>query len=35
VKVDLASGRVEANTTAPAAALISAIEAAGYTAKPV
>jgi copper chaperone len=35
VKVDLATGRVEADTTASAAALVSAIEAAGYTAKPV
>lgn len=35
VKVDLASGRVEAETMAPAAALVSAIGAAGYTAKAV
>jgi copper chaperone len=35
VRVDLATGRVEADTTAPVAALISAIEAAGYTAKRV
>ena len=35
VKVDVASGRVEAETSVPAAALVSAIEAAGYTAKPI
>lgn len=30
VKVDLASGRVEADTRAPAGVLIKAIEAAGF-----
>ena len=34
VKVDLGAGRVEANTTAAPAALIAAIEGAGYGAKP-
>jgi copper chaperone len=34
VSVDLGSGRVEANTTAAPAALIAAIEGAGYGAKP-
>jgi copper chaperone len=33
VKVDLGSGRVEADTSASAAAIIAAIEAAGYGAK--
>lgn len=33
VRVDLASGRVEADTSAPVAALLKAIEAAGYGAK--
>ncbi len=33
VKVDLASGRVDAETKLPAATLVSAIEAAGYGAK--
>jgi copper chaperone CopZ len=35
VKVDLASGRVEADTQAPVATLVGAIEAAGYTAKAI
>src|SRR3954447_14616683 len=35
VKVDLASGRVEADTATPAAALVTAIEAAGYGAKAI
>lgn len=34
VKVDLGSGRVEADTAAAPAALVAAIEAAGYGAKP-
>jgi copper chaperone len=34
VKVDLGSGRVEADTAATPAALATAIEAAGYGAKP-
>jgi copper chaperone len=34
VKVDLGAGRVEADTSAPPAALVAAIEAAGYGAKP-
>jgi copper chaperone len=33
VKVDLGSGRVEADTSAAPAALVAAIEAAGYGAK--
>ncbi len=33
VVVDLASGRVDADTTAPAATLVRAIEAAGFGAK--
>jgi len=33
VKVDLGSGRVEADTSASTAAIIAAIEAAGYGAK--
>jgi copper chaperone len=33
VTVDLASGRVEAETAVPAARLVAAIEAAGYGAK--
>ena len=33
VTVDLATGRVDARTSVPAAALVSAIEAAGYGAK--
>ncbi|EJW10415.1 hypothetical protein A33M_4472 [Rhodovulum sp. PH10] len=35
VKVDLGSGRVEANTSAQPAALVEAIEAAGFGATPV
>jgi copper chaperone len=34
VKVDLGSGRVEADTSAAPAALVTAIAAAGYRAKP-
>lgn len=33
VAINLDTGRVEAKTTAPAAALVEAIEAAGYGAK--
>ncbi len=34
VSVDLATGRMEASTTAPVAAVVQAIEAAGYGAAP-
>ncbi len=34
VRVDLASGRVEAETAAPVETLVRALEAAGYGAKP-
>jgi len=35
VTVDLASGRVEADSSVPAATLVGAIEAAGYGAKAI